>query len=250
HYALSISAVVALGVTTEFLQEAFTSDRFFSVWDIFYDTLGALTFLVLAYPSSGHPKGNIRLFKASAVLVVLLATVPTNIEIIDSWEMHRSFPLLNSFETRFEMSRLSGKDNMYMQSSKHAVHGVYALEVQLSPGEYPGIALEELYGDWNGYRTFSFDAYLEGGKPLPITVRINDALHNQDYTDRFNKQFVLTPGANTIVIDLYEVRKAPRKRLMDMSRITDICIFSYRLNEPRTLFLDNFRLEKGSTRKP
>jgi len=249
HYALSISAVVALGVMTELLQHTFTSDRLFSVRDVLNDTLGALTFLVLAYPSSRYPMGKIHRYKALAVVVIVLATVPVHIAIIDSWEMYRSFPVLNSFETRFEMGRVSGNDSRYTQSFKHAVHGVCALETRLSPGEYPGIALEELYGDWRGYDRFSFDAHLAGSKPLQITVRVNDALHNQHYADRFNKQFVLLPGANTVVIDLREVGKAPRTRVMDMSRITNICIFSYRLKEPRTLFFDNFRLEKGSIQK-
>ncbi len=126
---------------------------------------------------------------------------------------------------------------------KHAVHGSHSLEVRLQPGRYPGIALEYMFEDWSGYDSFSFDVYLEGNGSLPVVVRINDLLHNQMFDDRFNRRFLLKPGNNHISISLSEVRKAPRTRSMDMSRIKNICVFSYQLKETRVLFFDNFRLD-------
>ncbi|HPC47581.1 MAG TPA: succinyl-CoA synthetase subunit beta, partial [Deltaproteobacteria bacterium] len=102
--------------------------------------------------------------------------------------------------------------------------------------------------DWRGFESLAFDAYLEGTTPLPVTVRINDLEHNEQYSDRYNRTFTLKPGANRVVIDLHEVERSPAGRRMDMGRIALVCLFSYQLKEPRTVYLDNVRL--GNVKAP
>jgi len=103
--------------------------------------------------------------------------------------------------------------------------------------------MDYLHNDWRGYGSLSFDVFLEGPTPLEITVRINDRKHNDEFTDRYNKGFRLHPGDNHISIRLSDVKNAPRARMMDMGNITNICIFSYNLKEPRSMYFDNFRLK-------
>ena len=249
YYVSSFTITVFLGVTTEVLQQLLTADRFFGISDLAHDVIGSVTFLILFYPFSAGSRCKLMSYKLFSVFLIILTSIPFLLVTIDTWNMNRSMPTINSFESRLEMARLSGEYESSSRSKLHATDGTYSLEINLAPGTYPGISLDYLYEDWREYDRLSFDTFLEGSTPLLITVRINDALHNQHYTDRFNKQYVLLPGANTIAIDLSEVGKAPRTRAMDMSRITNICIFSYRLKEPRTLFFDNFRLEKGSIQK-
>jgi len=240
-YAASFLFASALGAFTEFLQVA-SPDRDAGVGDILRDMLGSLCFLVLAYPFPGPAAVRARVFKAVAVLALVLATAPVQLSLLETWRMGNDFPLINSFEHWWETSSWGATTASFTRSGEHATHGSHTLETHLEPGRYPGIALERFNHDWSGFKTFSFDVFLDGDRPLNVLVRVNDARHTWRFRDRFNRTYTLAPGANRISIDLGEVRKAPSGRLMDMQEITDVVIFSYKLKEPRTLFFDNFRL--------
>lgn len=248
YYVLSFIFTVFLGIISEVLQQILTLDRSFGISDIVHDTLGAFTFLVLFHPHPAGPRRRVMTYRLLSVLAMALVSVPMLLTVVDAWNMKRSMPVLDSFESRLEMERLSGSYESLSRSQMHATEGIYSLEMNLSPGTYPGVSFNHISRDWRDYDRLSFDTFLEGTNVLPITIRINDITHNNAYDDRFNKLYTLRPGSNRIVISLGEVRKAPRTRTMEMNRIANICIFSYQLKEPRTLFLDNLRLEKISTR--
>ncbi len=249
-YVVSFAAALGLGVVTEVVQ-SFTPERYFELQDIMYDALGAFTFLVLVYP---FPRVSRRVgvwwLKAACSGVIVAAAMPVALTALDVRHMGGDFPLLASFETRIEMDRWETAECLVHRTKEHASHGVYALKTQLAPGEFPGISMRWLEGDWRGYDGLCFDVFLEGDRPLAVTVRIHDEIHGrsevQSYSDRFNKRFVLHPGAQRIRIDLDEVRTAPQGREMDMSRVANICVFAYRLEEERMVYLDRFRLVRGS----
>jgi len=134
-------------------------------------------------------------------------------------------------------------DEMHARVHLHATHGEYSLRADLSPGEYPGVSLSYPPRDWRGYRTLVFDVFLDKAADMPLTVRINDLKHNEQYDDRYNGRFLLHPGENTILVDLGEVEHAPKGRSMDMGNISVLCMFSYNLKSPRTVYFDNFRLQ-------
>lgn len=245
-YAVSFAAALGLGVVTEFVQ-LYTPERYFEFQDIVYDALGAFTFLAFAYPFSGLPKRKALGWKAACAGMIAIAAVPVAMTALDVRRMEEAFPLLGSFETSIEMDRWEAAECRLNRVKDHASHGVHALKAQLAPGEYPGISMKWLEGDWRGYDGLCFDAFLDGDSPLAVTVRIHDEIHGksevQNYSDRFNKRFVLLPGAQQIRIDLDEVRTAPGGREMDMSRVANICVFAYRLGEERVVYFDRFRLE-------
>ena len=161
---------------------------------------------------------------------------------LDTLRTERDFPLISSFETRLEMDRWKS-DEMHARVHLHATHGEYSLRADLSPGEYPGVSLSYPPRDWRGYRTLVFDVFLDKAADMPLTVRINDLKHNEQYDDRYNGRFLLHPGENTILVDLGEVEHAPKGRSMDMGNISVLCMFSYNLKSPRTVYFDNFRLQ-------
>jgi hypothetical protein len=78
--------------------------------------------------------------------------------------------------------------------------------------------------------------------PLPLVLRVHDASHDQRYADRFNRLLLIHPGVNRIVIPLDDVRRAPDRREMDMTRIRGIMLFAYRLAEPTHVFIGPIRL--------
>jgi hypothetical protein len=234
---------VFLAVLTECIQ-IYIPYRYFQLGDILNDTIGAATFLCLTYSFMNNlPVLTKTLGRWTAILLITLPTIPIFGAAIDTWNIERNFPALSSFESFLEMSRWTHKESMVRRSILHATDGGYSLKTDLLPGSYPGISMDYLANDWRGYESMSFDVFLEGPSPLSITVRINDRAHNNEFTDRFNKGFQIFPGKNHVSIKLDDVRTAAKGREIDMAQITNICIFAYRLKEPRTVYFDNFRLD-------
>jgi hypothetical protein len=232
------------GALTECIQ-ALIPYRHFRLGDILTDALGAAVFLAILYSiQKGSIRKSIVLLCSGLLLLMVARAYPIFAVTVDSWNMEKEFPVLSSFESPFEISRWVCKEGSMKRTSLHATDGTSSLRVNLPPGLYPGITLDYMTNDWRGYKRLTFDAFIEGSAPFELSIRINDRRHNEEYTDRFNKSFLLGPGPNSISVGLDEVRTAPRSRKMDMADITVLCIFSYKLKEPRIAYFDNFRLEK------
>ena len=232
-----------IGVLTEYIQ-LLIPYRHFRLGDMYTDALGAAVFLTLLFTIKNGLRYRYVVFMIYGLsLLVLMRAYPIFEVTVDTWNMKSSFPILSSFESPFDLSRFADKDKAMDRVELHATEGKYSLKVTLNPGEYPGISMDYLQNDWRGYRILSFDTFVEGYAPLEITVRVNDRKHNNEFTDRFNKSLQLLPGTNHITIDLKDIMKAPKGRVMDMAEITNICIFAYRLKGQRTVYFDNFRLE-------
>lgn len=242
-YIQAGAMTVFLGILTEIIQ-IWTPSRTFKLTDILSDAIGAAVFLAFAYSfQKGIARKARTLLRSSALFILLGMAYPIILATIDTVQMVMDSPLLSSFETSLEMTRWKSNASMIKRTKLHATDGEYALEVHLAPGIYPGVSMVHLINDWRDYTSLSFDAFLSGSSPLEITARINDEKHNQEYNDRFNKQFILQPNHNHITINLEEVKKSPSGRLMDMAHIQTICMFSHNLKESRKIYFDNFRLE-------
>jgi len=234
---------VGIAIITECIQ-AFIPDRYFQLADILNDTVGASVFL--AFVSSFHnvlPGRYTALYRKGLIILLTLPSIPIATSAYDTWDMTREFPVLSSFESPLEMSRWTNKESKIERTKLNTIDGDYSLKADLLFGNYPGISMDYLTNNWRGYSSMSFEVFLEGTTPLDMTVRINDRTHNDEFNDRFNKRVQLLPGENHICIQLDEVRKAPLGREMDMSAITNICIFACNLKTPRTVYFDNFRLK-------
>jgi len=235
---------VLLGTLTEIIQ-IWTPSRTFRFGDILSDAVGGAAFLVFLYSyRQGIGRRGKMAMRALALagLAVMAHSVIT--ATLDTIRMEYDAPLLSSFENGLELSRWHENESTIQRTKLHATHGEYALEVNLSPGVFPGVSLVHLISDWRDYSMLSFDVFLTGTSPLPLTVRISDIKHNEDYDDRYNRTFVLAPNRNHIAIDLEEVRMSPHGREMDMAHMRLICLFSYNLQEPRQIYLDHFLLER------
>jgi len=76
-------------------------------------------------------------------------------------------------------------------------------------------------------------------------VRINDKEHfsnGQFYSDRFNRQFILSSGWNNIDIAIDDIRNAPKTRVMNLRAIGNLGIFTVNLKHPRLIYIDDVRL--------
>lgn len=230
-------------ILTEALQRLIPK-RSIQLGDIIHDLVGSTIFLLIAYQYKRNLNRKTKLgMTIVACSLVFCACLPVLATALDELRSKRDFPLLASFETRCEMKRWK-IDDEHIRSPSHATQGTRSLKVELHLGLYPGVSFNHPPRDWRGYDMLRFDAFLEGDVPLALTVRINDLAHNEEYEDRYNRTFTLQPGPNHVMVGLSEVEHAPKGRPMDMEHIAVLCIFSYKLQEQRTVYFDNFRLEK------
>jgi hypothetical protein len=84
-------------------------------------------------------------------------------------------------------------------------------------------------------------------EPIRLVCKINDHLHDVSgyrYSDRFNRSIDVGSGWQRVRIALDDVRQSPRKREMDLGRITEFNLFAVSLPHPRTIYLDRLTLER------
>ncbi len=165
---------------------------------------------------------------------------------IDALRQQHSFPLLASFEDPLELSRWRTTENCVIaRDTRHVTRGANALRVDLRPGPWPGITFASPPRDFRRetYNALVFDIFVDGSKPLSLTLKAADLAHNESYEDAFHRTSTLNPGANTVRITLEDMRRGPKARTLNLTRMMSIQMFVESLNEPRTFFMDHVRLE-------
>lgn len=232
-----------LGTSIEFMQYGTT--RTPNTGDVLRDLTGSL--LVLVFGPSGtklQPINRRLSLKLSVVLLTLVLLWPFARSLLDEAIAWYQFPLLSGFETSFEIDRWQGGDRLSVESIT-SISNSKLLKLLLTTDKYSGATLKYFDGNWASARTLKISFYNPDTTPLQITCRIHDLQHAdgyEEYEDRYNRSFLLTPGWNHIEIDLEEVKESPSSRNMDMSRIRGVGLFAVSLPAPRTLYLDEVRL--------
>jgi VanZ family protein len=155
----------------------------------------------------------------------------------------QEFPRLADFESTLDLYEFSRK---YERSETFRTHGRYGLTLNLLPGRYSGITIKRSLGDWLPYKQMKVDIYNPDDIPLDIVIRVNDIDHdlkgfNDD--DRFNGRYTLIQGWNHISIPISNIENGPKDRLMDLSRVSMIIIYTSNLTKFRTIYMDHLRLE-------
>lgn len=181
-------------------------------------------------------------FRGLAILCLLLAMAQPAWKLGDALYQVWQMPVLASFETPGEISRWALQNCQVKRVRNFSTHGEWALQVDLAPTRYAGLALNEVPPDWTGYRELALDVTLETPHPLPWIIKITDQAHNWKTEDRFESQVTLDPGRNVIRIPLREVEQAPRNRRMELSRMRMLQLFTVQPAEPVRLYLDHLRL--------
>ncbi|MDF0748743.1 succinyl-CoA synthetase subunit beta [Marinobacter sp. 71-i] len=122
----------------------------------------------------------------------------------------------------------------------------HELRISLSTTRYSGMSLHNFPADWRGYNELVIDLYNPQDQLFGMALRINDIEHDlgdNAYNDRFNTRLTLSPGPNRFRLDLSQVRNAPRGRAMDMQKIRRVILFATGIQEPKTVYLRDIRLE-------
>ncbi len=187
-----------------------------------------------------------RLLQGAALALAVAFLLPTLDALLDEAYARHQFPVLADFSTRAELTRFdwSAQSRAVLEPADRADSGHRVLHLFLSPGTYPGLTFEFFPRDWRGWSHFVLVCTNPGGAPFPLTIRINDLKHNQEYTDRYNGTFMLAPGVSEIRVPLADVEAAPRTRKLDLGNVALVVAFSYNLREPRELLIRQIRLER------
>lgn len=232
---------IGLGIAIEFVQRFVGRD---SSWD---DVLHNLFGVWLGLFWGQKPTRLVWLLRFVCILLIAPAFWLVVYSGIADIVMRKQFPLINSFESNYEMAHVQNNPRRVNTSPDNLLHthGDYGLQVVLSTKKYAGLRLVS-YGDWSGYKLLQMDFYNPDSEPLELVLKISDAHHDlgkNRFNDRFNRALILMQGWNQVQIDLEDVRTAPLGRVMQMNQIRGVEVFAVQLSVPRKFYWDNIRLQ-------
>lgn len=236
--------LAACGLFAEFIQKFV--HRGASWHDVRANLLGAVAG-VLLYELTANRTNRFRWpLRLSVFGLFTFASLGPLFVLTDCWKQQRQFPLIASFENELETQRFVAQESRIKRVPLNAAQTIWGLQIELQPGLYPGILIDGMPADWSAYSYLAFDVTVDAGPPLDLIVKVHDREHyDHDFAgdDRFDGQFRLEPGTHHIRIPLGEIETAPKTRMMNMRKIDGWQLFTYNLTQPRTIVLDNLRLE-------
>jgi hypothetical protein len=239
-FVLIMGIVFLVGGLIEVMQPYF--ERSAKWGDLGIDLLGGLIGVMFLGPARRGLNRRLLVVGQITVVAVAMGVLYAPMSTLwDMWQAWRQFPVLGDFETGLERRRWSGGEI----ERTLARHGEASLRVTLGTEKYAGITLKRSFGDWRGYSTFAFSLCNPDRDPLRITVSIRDAEHSRrggDYRDRFNRTFVMGQGWNEVYIPVGDIAHAPAARTLDLSRLTEVVIFTVDPPRHRVMYLDYVRL--------
>jgi len=219
-YAFGFLGGVGAGFLSEVIQRPLHRDA--SWEDVFADAIGAVSALgVYALFDRRFPVKAWQRLLAVLVVVASFAIYVAPIVTMTRAYLHRhgEFPVLADFDSPIELTWTIG-----FGARREIIDD--ALSVEFVAEDFPGVALYEPVPDWTGFKTLVIDVQNPAAELLKLSVRVHDLSHKFQYNDRYNGHFDLAAGERrTLRISLEDIRHAPRTRLMDMRRISDITLF-------------------------
>lgn len=245
-YKIIFTTIISLilGSAIEVIQLLLHRD--FSKGDIINDVIGAyIGLLVLAILDK---KQTFKLKTTAFILVIFCFSAGLrNMEkhLLDEWNMRQQFPVLSDFENQLEMSRWENNRTVLKRTQEFVKTGSYSLKVSFLPGRYPNISLEHFINNWSDYKAIRYSIYNPSDKNHTFVMKVYDKRHIQQgrsYNDRFNHKISVKPGWNTFNIPLNDIINAPKKRSMNIQQIKGFSLFTDRLEQPLTIYIDDIHL--------
>ncbi len=245
-WLLSILATLIWGTSIELIQQ--DSGRSFDLMDIARDFCGALVVLVfLPGLLSGFHQRIQQLARYLVICLLLYILLPLMVAVSDEMIATTQFPVLSNFETPFELDRWEGSAEFEIVNSAQGSSGAM-IQVTLGTQEaYSGAGLRYLVSDWSDYHFLNLDIYYPHKTSLRLSLKVFDSRHQTVQptflsSDRFNRSYRLKNGWNRILVPLREIRKSPESREMDLTQIARVQLFSRRLEQSLTIYLDRIYL--------
>jgi hypothetical protein len=100
------------------------------------------------------------------------------------------------------------------------------LPVQCGATRFSGVTLDGLPRDWTRWHALRVEVRNPGATPFDLGILVREARRRIAYEERFNLELTLAAGeTRSIALPLADIRRGPRERPLDMSRIGTIGIF-------------------------
>jgi hypothetical protein len=152
--------------------------------------------------------------------------------------------ILLDFESEAILDEVHWKcHTLFSLSDQHAVHGEKSLRLEMFPSSYPGLSPALKHNNWSGYQALCFEVYNPSPDTLKLILRIDDKKEALEYSDRYNKAFLIKPGANSLKIPLNSLVTSEIKRPLALKNIYRFLIFMSHPAKNHVLYLDYFRLK-------
>lgn len=252
-FVISFVLASLAGLGMEFLQKFVARDP--DIRDLFRDMMGAGAFLLLAatYEKVSSRPLVSRLWtkfflRIAAVMILLAGTIPLGHAIGGYFHRSEKFPQLCDFISIWERPFLRVRYGSITANSAPVEwpgeRPQQIAKLDLRPGVYAGVMLEEVSPDWRGYAILALDIYCESPPGIDLVIRIDDVHHRGRLNDRFNRTIHLSQGFNPMRLLLSEIEAAPAGRRMDMENLYSVILFVPTLEKPATLYLGPLRLIK------
>jgi hypothetical protein len=123
--------------------------------------------------------------------------------------------------------------------AEHATDGGKALRID------KGYALMRAAQNWAGYDYLKADTFVEGTRPVSVTVEIQDT-GTDGYWTRVNYNTVAPPGASTLILSLHQLFVGERSRPGRYLILSGITRLVFGAGNEGPLFLDNIRVERDT----
>jgi hypothetical protein len=181
-----------------------------------------------------------------AISLLLSAILPVGLWAAAYAERESRFPTLLDFDSTLAMKFARTQDaRLELQNAPQGWSSASGRigKVTFLPGQYPGVAISEVFPDWRNYRALKFDVYSELAGPVKLCLRVDDIYHDNSFEDRYNTVMAVNPGNNAFEISLEDIRRAPQTRRMNMGGVRSIVFFVNNRESQFSMYFDNFRLE-------
>ena len=249
--SLIISAI--LGAAIEYLQTGLSREA--SIQDWLLDIAGGLFGAVIYYQlkrrsdttgvaGSSAPNVNCKRdvgavdkgLLGGVYLFTVISCSPLLLALTDELAAKIQFPILANFNSPLEVTRFDADITTRLE------HG--QLHVFFNTQRFANINWTFFPRKWAGYSDLVITLYNPATSTLPLNCRIHDIQHEANYrqNDRFNRQFLIAPGQNILVIPLADVEQAPLGRSMDMNRIASLHCFTSQLTTSAELIFKQIHL--------
>jgi len=215
--------------------------------DVYRGILGGLLLnFTLNYRYSSIKTTKTVIALITVILLITLEQKQLFIAVKLELEMRSNFPILSTFSKANDLMNWAGNSLTFDESYDNREGS--ALKAKLiARQEYSSLTLEHFSSDWRGYEALNIDIHLSNKTPLEICIRITDITHdtgNQLYSDRFNLCTNINQTLNTILIPLADIEHSPLNRLLDLSNVSNITIFSRNLPYDRYIYISSIYLSK------
>ncbi|MBL8141657.1 MAG: VanZ family protein [Acidobacteria bacterium] len=240
HALWALAATTVLGVAAEALQ-TLVPNRSASLIDVARNIAGSLAFLVAAAAWRARREWRPAV-RASALAFAAILLIAGAADLVRAVAVHVALQQSLPFVARLDGAWWE-RDVVDPGANVLEPSGATGMaRLILNPAEYSGVALDEPWPDWRAYAALELQVRVPSAAPMQVSLRINDAEHDNSYRDRFNTVIDLQPGVNSVRVSLEDVRHAPAGRPMDLAHIRTVILFVHDLDHQRALEIGPIRL--------